>query len=219
MVYADWMIKTKRLASCSCDFGCPCEFNARPTRGDCEGVEAMEITEGHFRDVRLDGLRVAGVYRWPGAVHEGRGAYLTVMDERATSEQREALFTILSGKEQEPYTAINIYGSTIEHDLGTIYAPIEFEWDLEQRTGRVTVPDVLAASFEPIRNPVTQAPHRAIIKLPLGFEYREAEVVSSDFWSTGAITQQYQARYGFLTYVTYGPLGVIEELSHPLSQA
>ena len=69
MTYVDWKIKTRRLAACSCDYGCPCEFNARPTRVPFEGVEAFEIVEGYFADVRLDGLRVAGVYRWPGPVH------------------------------------------------------------------------------------------------------------------------------------------------------
>ena len=71
MSYVDWMIRTKQLGTCSCDYGCPCEFNAPPTRVPCEGVMAMEITEGYFGDVRLDGLRTAGVYHWPGPVHDG----------------------------------------------------------------------------------------------------------------------------------------------------
>ena len=73
MSYVDWMIRTKQIGACSCDYGCPCEFNAPPTRLPCEGVMAMEITEGYFSDIRLDGLRVAGVYNWPGPVHEGKG--------------------------------------------------------------------------------------------------------------------------------------------------
>ena len=75
MSYVDWKMTTRRLATCSCDYGCPCEFNALPSRVPCEGVEAMEIVSGHFGDVTLDGLRVAGAYRWPGPVHEGQGTY------------------------------------------------------------------------------------------------------------------------------------------------
>jgi hypothetical protein len=179
----------------------------------------MEITEGYFGNVRLDGLRAAGVYRWPGAVHEGGGAYLTIIDERATEEQRNALFAIMSGKEQEPTTAFNIYGATIEHDLGAIFAHIDFEWDIANQRGRLAVSDVLEATFEPVRNPVTDKPHRAAIKLPHGFEFREAEAVSSTYWSKGTITQNHRNRYGFITYVTYGPYGIIEEHSYPQAQA
>ena len=62
MAYLDWMLKGKRLVNCSCDYGCACEFNGLPTQGYCEGLEAMEIDEGYFGDVRLDGLRYAGTY-------------------------------------------------------------------------------------------------------------------------------------------------------------
>jgi hypothetical protein len=181
-------------------------------------VEATEIIEGYFGSVRLDGLRAAGAYYWPGAVHEGKGIYQTVLDARVTPAQRDALFTIFGGKEQEPTTAFSIYASTIETEPEPIFAHIDFEWDVAQRRGRVSVADVLHASFEPIRNPVTGAAHRAVIKLPQGFEYREAEMASSDFWSKGAINHQYQSRYGFLTYVTYGPYGVVEEHSYPRTQ-
>ncbi|MFQ5913890.1 MAG: DUF1326 domain-containing protein [Nitrospinota bacterium] len=218
MAYIDWMIKVKRLVSCSCDYGCPCEFNAPPTRKPCEGVEAYEIIEGYFGDVRLDALRFAGVYRWPGPVHEGGGAYQGIVDERSTEEQRDALFKILSGEEQEPTTVFNIYGSTVDREFDPVFARIEFEWDLEGRTGRMAVPNVLEASLESIRNPVTGAPHRALIKLPEGFEFREAEMASSTFWSAGAITQNHKDCYGFLTYAAYGPYGVIEEQSYPLGQ-
>ena len=102
MAYVDWLIRTKIIGTCSCDYGCPCEFNAPPTRLPCEGVMAMEITEGHFGDVRLDGLRTAGVYRWPGPVHEGGGTWWSIIDKRASKPQVDALFTIMAGKEQGP---------------------------------------------------------------------------------------------------------------------
>jgi hypothetical protein len=143
MAYVDWMIKGPKIASCNCDYGCPCEFNAPPTRTPCEGVMAMEITEGYFGDVRLDGLRVAGAYRWPGPVHEGHGTWWSIIDKAATQEQVDALFTILGGKEQEPTTGFAIYGSTIEHEPDPVFADIEFEWDLEGRRGRFVVTDGL----------------------------------------------------------------------------
>ncbi len=215
MAYVDWKIKTRRLVVCNCHYGCPCEFNARPSFDYCEGMEAMEIVEGYFGAVRLDGLRVAGLYHWPGAVHEGNGTYQTIIDDRATDEQREALFTILSGGEQEPTTGFNIYASTIAVEPDPIFASIEFEWDIAARTGRARVTGVLDLRVEPIRNPVTGAPHQAAIRLPQGFEFREAEMASSTFKGEGALTQDHRERYGLLTVSTYGPYGVIDEESYP----
>ena len=215
MSYVDWKITTRRLATCSCDYGCPCEFNAQPTRLPCEGVEAFEIVRGHFGDVTLDGVRIAGIYHWPGPVHEGNGIYQVVIDERTTESQRHSLFTILSGEEQEPTTGFNIYGSTISQEPEPIIAPIAFEFDLGHGRARVEVPDVLEAAVEPITNPVTGQPQRAVIKLPSGFEFREAEAVSATFQSTGEVEQSYSGRYGFLSVVTYGPYGIVEEESYP----
>ena len=154
----------------------------------------------------------------PGRCTKGAALIWRIIDERANEAQRDALLTILSGKEQEPTTAFSIYASTIDKDLGVVYAPVEFEWDLRARTGRFAVRDILEAALEPIRNPVTGAPHRAVIRLPQGFEFREAEMASSTFWSKGELPQDYQNCYGFLTYTTYGPQGVIEEHSYPVTE-
>ncbi len=210
MAYVDWLIKGPKIASCSCDYGCPCEFNARPTHGTCEGLEAHLIEEGYFGDVRLDGLIVAARYRWPGPVHEGGGLVQGIIDERASAAQREALFTILGGKEQEPTTLYNIYGSTIETELEPIFAPIEFACDIAAGSGRLVVPDVMEMTIEPIRNPVTGRPHRAVIRLPEGFEFREAEVASGRFRGEGDLAFDNRDCYACLTHVAYGPYGIVE---------
>lgn len=215
MGYVDWMIRGKKLGACNCSYGCPCEFNARPTFGECAGLEAMEIDEGWFGEVRLDGLRCAARYRWPGPVHEGNGIAQGIIDERATPAQREALLSILGGKEQEPTTVFNIYGATIAREIEPLYAPIEFEWDMANRRGRIRVPGVMEAALEPIRNPVTGKPHRAVIRLPEGFEFREAEVASSRFASKGELAFEFDGRYGSFWYAAYGPYGIIEEKSRP----
>jgi hypothetical protein len=215
MAYVDWMIRTKQIGTCSCDYGCPCEFNAPPTRVPCEGVMAMEITEGYFVDVRLDGLRIAGAYRWPGPVHEGKGTWWSIVDKAASEEQVEALFKIMGGEEQEPTTGFAIYGSTIENEPEPIFADIDFEWDLEGRRGRFVVTGVLEAEIEPIRNPVTGEPHFISIHPHDGFEFREAEMASATFWSKGEVELSHAKRFAAISYVSYGPYGVIPEESLP----
>ena len=215
MSYVDWMIRTKQIGTCSCDYGCPCEFNAPPTRLPCEGVMAMEITEGHFGRIRLDGLRVAGVYRWPGPVHEGHGTWCSIVDRKASPDQVDALFKILGGKEQEPTTGFAIYASTIEHEPDPMFADIEFEWDLTGRKGRFVVRNVLGAEIEPIQNPVTGKPHFISIHPHDGFEFREAEMASATFWSKGQLEQNYNRKYAAISFVTYGPHGIIPAESLP----
>jgi len=219
MGYVDWKLKVKRLVTCNCDWGCPCEFMARPTRGHCEGVEGYEIVDGYFDDVRLDGLRFGGVFRWPGPVHEGHGAYQPVIEESASEPQREALFKILSGEEQEPTTLFNIYGSTLETEHDPIFAPIEFEWDMESMRGRFAAPGLMEATFEPIRNPVTDAVHHSSLRLPEGFEFREALLNSGDYWAKTEIPMNGEKKFGYITLACYGPYGVIEEESYPQVRA
>jgi hypothetical protein len=215
MAYTDWLIRTRQIATYSCDYGCPCEFNAPPTRTPCEGLMGMEISEGYYGDARSDGLRIAGAYHWPVAVHEGNGTWWSVVDKRASEEQVNALFTILGGQDQEPTTGFAIYASTIVHEPDPVFADIEFEWNLEEATGRFKVDDVLEAMVEPIKNPVTGKPHRCSIKLVEGFEFREAEMASSSHWSRGEIDQRHDDCYATMFFGTYGPHGIIEQESTP----
>ena len=74
MADIQWKIRGPEIASFNCAYGCPCQFNAPPTNGDCRAAVAMQIEQGHFGDVKLDGLRWAAVAAWPGPIHEGNGA-------------------------------------------------------------------------------------------------------------------------------------------------
>ena len=215
MDYVDWRILTYQIGTCSCDYGCPCEFNAPPTRLPCEGVLGVEIVEGHFGTVCLDGLRVAGVYRWPGPVHEGGGTWWSVIDRRADEAQVDAITRIFGGQEQAPTTGFAIYASTIAYEPEPLFADIDFEFDLERRRGRIAVRDVLQADVTPIKNPVTGADHRAAIRLPNGFEFREAEMASADIWSAGELTQRHAGRYAAMSIVTYDPNGIVADRSLP----
>ncbi len=62
--------------------------------------------------------------------------------------------------------------------LDPIFVPIELESDRDKRVARLKVPGLGEFRAEPIKNPVTGEEHRAIIKLPNGFEYKEAEMAN-----------------------------------------
>ena len=124
MAYLDWKIEGKKIDLCNCNYGCPCQFYAPPTYERCEGISFLEIEKGHFGDVPLDGLRLAMIAAWPGSIHEGEGIGQVVIDEGADDAQREALYKIVSGEEQEPETAFSIYASTMR-DRGRGHADQE----------------------------------------------------------------------------------------------
>ncbi|MGB7637241.1 MAG: DUF1326 domain-containing protein [Nitrososphaeraceae archaeon] len=56
---SNWKMHTYYLDACNCDWGCPCQFNAKPTHGNCEGLSGIHIIDGNYYgddDVTLDGL-------------------------------------------------------------------------------------------------------------------------------------------------------------------
>ena len=209
MAYVDWMIKGSKISACNCDYGCPCQFYAPPTQETCEGVDVMEIEEGHFGDTRLDGLRVALLSGWPGAIHEGDGIGQVVIDERADEAQRDALYKILSGKEQDANTAFSIYASTMREDYAVLFKPIEMRCDPEQRTAAVFISGVLEIEAQPIRNSVTGEPHRARILLPHGFEFNECDMASASFAAFGDLKFEHKDRSAGFTTFAYGPQGIV----------
>ncbi len=110
-----WEIKAREFSNCNCAYGCPCQFNALPTYGDCQAVAGMEIDEGHYGDVRLDGLLFAAIFFWPKAIHEGKGKCQPIVDVRADAQQREALLKIVSGEDTDPFaTVFAVFASTME---------------------------------------------------------------------------------------------------------
>ena len=67
----EWRVRGTELANCNCAYGCPCQFNAIPTNGNCHAAGAWHVEEGHCGDVRLDELYVVCLYNFPGPVHHG----------------------------------------------------------------------------------------------------------------------------------------------------
>ncbi len=208
MPHVDWRIRGPEMTTCNCSWGCPCQFNALPTNGDCRAVAGMRIDEGHFGDVDLSGLKWAAMFAWPEAIHLGRGEAFVVIDENADEAQREALLTILSGGETEPgATIFSVFATTLETVHEPAFLPITFEADLENRTGLIQVPGIVDTRVEPIRNPVTGEPHRVRVSLPNGFEYKQAEYASGSTEATGPVALDWSDRHAHVAMIDLSPTG------------
>ena len=179
-----WRLKGEELGSCNCAWGCPCQFNSLPTHGNCEALAAFQIHRGHYGDVSLNGLRMAAVLSWPGAVHEGNGTRRIIIDESASPEQRRALLELWTGKQGG--TFFEIFAAVCPNTLEPEFAPISLRMDREKRIGTMRIPGIGESDVEPIKNPITGQEHRARIDLPNGFEYKIAEMANSVHWKATA---------------------------------
>jgi len=205
-----WEIKARSFVNCNCDYGCPCQFNAMPTHGNCSAVFAIHIEQGHFGDVSLDGTTIAGIFQWPGAVHEGRGKAQPIVDASANEAQRAALLALMSGQESDPFaTMFAVYASTMEQMFDPIFAPIDFEVDIPGRKSRIVVKDVIQSEGQPIRNKVTGAESRARINLPDGFEYTTAEIGSGTTQTQGNIPLALNDSHGQFAFLHLNNHGVV----------
>ena len=196
MSLVEWRMRGPEIANCNCDWGCPCQFNALPTRGNCRAMTAMRIDEGYFGELDLSGLKWCGMFAWPGPIHEGAGEAFVVIDSTASEAQRSALLTILSGGETDPgATIFNVFATVIDRLHEPAFLPIAFELDIDKRVGSVRIDNVMHTQTQPIRNPVTGKEHRARVVLPSGFEYREAEYASGETQATGPIELAWSGRH------------------------
>ena len=209
MAYVDWSVKGVAFGNCNCIYACPCQFEALPTHGNCSGFEVIRIDEGHFGDVRLEGLRAALLYAWPGAIFEGNGALQAIVDERADERQQGALLKILNGEETEPgathWWVYRAMSSTVHEPL---FKPIEFDVDIEARTARVAIPSVLDSVGRPIKSPATGDEHRVRIDIPNGIEFALAEIGSATTTARGAIELDLDDSYGQFNHLHHTATGV-----------
>jgi hypothetical protein len=206
----DWYIEATTFGNCNCDYNCPCQFELRPTHGNCRGFEVGRIEHGHFGDVELAGLHYALTYAWPGAVFEGNGTMQAIIDERADDRQRRALITVLHGGETDEakthWWVFHAMSSTVHEP---IFKPIEFAVDIEGRTAQVAIPDVLQSTGRPIISPATGGAHRVRIDFPAGIEFDIAEIGSASTTAKGAIPLDLNDSYGQFNMIRHAGTGVV----------
>jgi len=213
MAARDWSIEAEYVEYCSCDYGCPCESMAPPTQGHCTGAVAFKINKGHCDGIDLDGLVVVATFYFPRAIHHGEGHMQPILEARATPEQRDALFYILTGEDQPAGTMFQIFSQIIEHHHDPIFTEIGWEWDIKNRRARIDVPNIVRAHSEAIRNPVTDKEERIITVLPEGWVFHEAEGAAGFAKGIGDIKFDLAQRHSSLAYVAWNRNGLSLDLS------
>jgi hypothetical protein len=209
----DWYVEGISFGNCVCAYGCPCQFEALPTTGYCRGFEVLRIDKGHYGNVDLAGLKTATLYAWPGPIFEGKGELQTIVDETADEKQRNALVSILHGREtEEAATHWWVFHAMSDKVHETLFRPIDYAVDIDARTARAVIPGVLESTGRPIRPPHSDGEHRVRIQIPNGIEYEVAEIGSAST-KTGrdsAIALNLTDSYGQFNILRHSGQGLVK---------
>ena len=199
----DWAMKGYLLGACSCDWGCPCSYNARPTQGFCEGGYIWHISQGHFQGLKLDGLNVAWVAHSPGPLHEGNVRSQVILDERASKQQREALLALCHGKHGGPW---EIFASVTSAWLEPMFLPFQVKIDGLHSAAKAGA--VLEVELSPIINPVTGRAEELQLRKPTGFTSTWADLGSTKAMRIECENLKYEhaGKYGEYSEFAYAPV-------------
>jgi hypothetical protein len=186
-----WYLNGQVLVACNCDWGCPCNFNARPTKGKCEGGWTWHVVDGAYGDVPLNGLNFSVYVNWPGAIHEGNGEALILIDERADARQRAAIEILIDGKVGGPWGILAWTWPKIHGPF-----PVEYEVTFDGVNTRIRCGEHVEIDSGPIRNPVTGAESHPGVLLPQGIIVKRADLgATTRFRVEGGIAYDHSGKY------------------------
>jgi hypothetical protein len=129
MAAPSWRIKGQYYETCSCDFVCPCilgQMAVRPSNGTCTFAMTLQVEQGSFGSVSLDGISFIVLGFTPEEMGKGNWSVGLVIDDRATAEQRDAISAIASGSAGGPMAPLS---GLIGKFLGVESAPIRVSRD------------------------------------------------------------------------------------------
>ena len=195
-------VKADSVEACNCQHGCNCQFAGVPNEGKCEFIIGFVVKDGRFGDTSLNGVRAVVIAKYPGAIHEGNGHVVLLIDETASDQQVHAFATILSGKMGGmPWEAL---AGTIGRFEGPIRMPIEISVAGER--SEVRVPGAVDLQLTPLRSPVTGEEKEVHITYPQGgFFWDDARVATTSSMRAdfGDMHFQWPAKYASAAEVNW----------------
>ena len=197
-----WKFEADFWQACNCDYGCPCEFEAPPTRGFCQGLGIWRISKGTYGKVSLHGLSLGFAIHTPEALHKGNGTGLIYYDKKANAAQRDALRMIGEGKAGG--LPFEIFPAIITKLLEPQY--VDFQYSSRGRNSSARAGDLVQIALEPIKNPVSGEPESIRVEHATGFMFKTAEVLSAKECRSSApgLSFNWPDKSGFLSHVKYG---------------
>jgi hypothetical protein len=178
-----WRMTGHGYEFCNCDFGCGCNFDGFPSSADgsCQALVGFSVTHGYCGDVALDGVKGAGIYAWPAAIHDGGGSAVFLLDVATTEPQAEALQRIFTG--QLGGLPWDILAPTFQV-VGVQRRRISIEG--EGRNSVLRIEGVGEGRGDTLKNPVTGEDTIVNIDLPRGFIWSKGQAGRGSFRASAA---------------------------------
>jgi hypothetical protein len=201
-----WSFEADYLTVCNCDWGCPCNFNARPTQGNCDGLGAWRVKKGVFGTTKLDDVTFAAAIFFPGPIEQGSGTSRLYVDTRTTPAQRQAIEAIFSGKHGGGI--FEIFAGLCSKVYPTKVARIEFE--VKDGKARFGVRNMFEAESELLTYP-DGSTIRPIFTLPHGIEYKTALATNATHWwiRDEVLLARHQNKYAAVATVKFSNKGCV----------
>jgi hypothetical protein len=202
MANSNWWWKADYFETCNCAHGCSCNLTMLPTDGTCQAIDAWKIREGASDGVRLDGLGIALIVRWPNPIHKGNGRAVVFVDERADEAQREALSRIGKG-EAGPGGPFEIFATTYAQPPEVAFGSIRLE--RQGRRGSLELGNVARATLGPVLSDMDGGEADAHMVLPSGFIWKDGVIVNTESCEVNApgLTFRHSGSSAFFSEVAY----------------
>ena len=139
-----YKLEGSMLEVCNCEVICPCWVGEDPDRGTCDAAVAWHFDTGTVDGVNVSGLTIALAAHIPGNALKGNWRVVIYVDEKATSEQQEALLSVFTGKQGGPVAdLVGLVGEVVAQER----APITFE--VHEGKGTLRIGTTVHAELEP----------------------------------------------------------------------
>lgn len=134
------------VEACTCDAICPCWIGEDPDGGTCDGVIAWHFESGEIDGVDVSGLTFAVLVHIPGNVLEGNWRVVACVDDKASTEQQQAILSVYTGEKGGPVADIaGLVGEVVAVER----EPIAF--DIAEGEGTLKIGTSLDAEVTPLK--------------------------------------------------------------------
>jgi hypothetical protein len=136
------------LEVCTCNVLCPCWVGEDPDGGTCDGVLSWHVESGKVNGTDVSGRTLTILTHIPGNILEGNWRVVVYVDDGATDEQHQALLDVWTGKLGGP---VGDLAQLVGEVLAVERAPVTFQVEGDELSGRLTIGNVIEAELEPFK--------------------------------------------------------------------
>jgi hypothetical protein len=158
---ADWRLKGEGVVCCPCAVPCPCRQNSPPTYGHCEATLYLNITQGNYGTVDLNGLRTVHIGGQCSMSYQKLGALF--FERSAEPEQQAAFMELLAsffpdGAAEFPHVrTVPIDVRVTESHIFHVSIPNTLDMEVDRSWSGAAPPLPEVAALDPLSNTIQYA--------------------------------------------------------------